>query len=64
MQQQQVRVPHLSNELIEKLDKDYPHKCPDHKMSEREIWMQVGARALVDKLKLHLQMDEEDTTEE
>ena len=36
--------------LIEDLDRRYPHKCPDPKMSDREIWMYAGQRAMVDHL--------------
>ena len=64
MLQTNTRVPTFSSDLINKLDQDYPNKCPDPLDDERSIWMRVGARRLVDKLKTHLTMDEEDATEE
>lgn len=40
-------LPVLSVDLIDQLDKLYPEACPDPSMSERDIWMAVGARKLV-----------------
>lgn len=40
----------LTEELVDGLDKLVPHRCPAVSQSEREIWMYVGKRALVDAL--------------
>lgn len=36
--------------LIETLNAEIPHRCPQPTDSEREIWMYAGKRALVDML--------------
>ena len=40
-------VPHIPNDLLEYLNKQYPERCPNVKQSERDIWRYVGARELV-----------------
>jgi hypothetical protein len=45
-------------QLIEKLDRDFPHRCPKPDQREREIWMNAGKRELVDHL-LYLKKKEE-----
>lgn len=42
--------PLLSKELLQELDKLYPHRCPDPRDSERELWMKAGERRLADVL--------------
>lgn len=37
-------------DLVEQLDKAIPERCPDPKMSERDIWIYVGKRLLVQSL--------------
>ena len=37
-------------ELLKWLNANYPERCPDIGMSEREIWMASGARHLVRRL--------------
>jgi hypothetical protein len=43
-------LPTYSVDLVNKLDQDYPDKCPDPKDSDREIWMKAGERRLVTRL--------------
>jgi|GEM_PF-5290296 len=44
------QLPTTIKGLLDELDTDYPHKCPKPDDTEREIWMKVGARQLVDNL--------------
>jgi hypothetical protein len=39
--------PPIDDALLKKLDEVYPESCPDPTVSEREIWMAVGARQVV-----------------
>ena len=39
--------PPIDEALLKKLDETHPEACPDPSATEREIWMQVGARQLV-----------------
>ena len=41
----------ITPEVLEELEAMYPDRCPQPSMSEREIWMAVGARGVVDTLK-------------
>lgn len=41
------KLPTLSVDLVAELDRLYPERCPDPNQSNREIWMEVGARNLV-----------------
>lgn len=43
-------MPATAAELIELLDQKYPHRCANPGDTEREIWMKVGKRQLVDEL--------------
>ena len=43
-------LPYTAKELIEQLDEQVPHRCPDPGMSDREIWLYAGKRQLVDAL--------------
>ena len=45
-------LPSSIPELIAKLDRDYPHKCPRIEESERAIFKYAGKRELVDTLKV------------
>lgn len=54
-------IPPFSANLIEELDKEYPHRCPDPSDNERQIWMKVGARQLVDRLLTRLKKTEQKT---
>jgi len=44
-------APPLDFATVAWLDKAYPHQLPTINMSEREIWMKVGQRQLVEQLK-------------
>ena len=43
--------PPIDEALVKKLDEVYPESCPDPAVSEREIWMAVGARQVVRMLR-------------
>ena len=49
-----------SSELIESLDKLYPHRCPRVGDTEREIFMYAGKRELIDTLKWTLKQIEDE----
>lgn len=42
--------PFIDPILMAELERRFPHRCPDPKDSEREIWMKAGERRLVDFL--------------
>jgi len=44
------KVPYLSVDLIDYIDKLMPERSPDPNDSEREVWMKAGERRLVRKL--------------
>jgi hypothetical protein len=46
----QRKLPDLSKDLIAVLDERFPSRCPDPKDSEREIWIKVGQRKVVEFL--------------
>ena len=39
--------PEVSKALLEHLDQRFPDRCPTECMNDREIWMEVGARRVV-----------------
>jgi hypothetical protein len=43
-------IPNDFNEIIQWLDAQYPDRCPKLEMSEREIWIAVGERKVVEVL--------------
>lgn len=45
------KLPDLSKDLIDALDVRFPVRMPDPKDSERDIWIKVGQRFVVDFLK-------------
>lgn len=45
------KLPDLSKDLIDALDERFPVRMADPKDSEREIWIKVGQRFVVDFLK-------------
>tara|TARA_R110002020_G_scaffold59068_1_gene161444 strand:+ start:475 stop:678 length:204 start_codon:yes stop_codon:yes gene_type:complete len=45
------KLPDLSKDLIDALDVRFPVRMADPKDSEREIWIKVGQRFVVDFLK-------------
>ena len=44
-------VPGIPKDLIEDLDRRFPHRCPRPEDSERGIWIYSGKRELVEFLK-------------
>jgi len=50
MNQDEIVLPALSQELINKLDKLFPDKCPLLTDPEREIWYKVGQRSVINYL--------------
>lgn len=47
----QEKIPHVSRELVERLEKAFPNRCPDQHDSNRAIWMAVGAAEVVKVLR-------------
>ena len=45
-------LPNVSDELLSYLRKVFPDQCPDARMTDREVWMAVGAARVVRKLAL------------
>ena len=43
--------PPIDEALLKQLDQVYPESCPDPSLSDREIWMAVGARQVVRMLR-------------
>jgi hypothetical protein len=53
--------PPIDEALVKKLDEVYPESCPDPALSDREIWMAVGARQVVRMLRaVYLEQQNED----
>ena len=50
MNQDEIVLPALSQELINKLDKLFPDKCPLLTDTDREIWYKVGQRSVINYL--------------
>ena len=46
----EIVLPALSQELINKLDKLFPDKCPLLTDTDREIWFKVGQRSVINYL--------------
>ena len=51
MNDKEIVLPALSKELIDKLDKVFPDKCPRLTDEDRSIWYKVGQRSVVNYLK-------------
>ena len=45
------KLPDLSRDLIDVLDARFPLRLPDPKDSERDIWIKVGQRKVIEFLK-------------
>jgi hypothetical protein len=43
--------PNFSRDFLEFLDEIYPNRVPSITMTDREIWIKVGQRSVVDYLK-------------
>ena len=53
--------PPIDEALLKKLDEVYPEACPRIQDSDRQIWMQVGARQVVCMLRaVYLEQQNED----
>ena len=50
MNNEEIVLPALSQDLINKLDKLFPDKCPLLTDSDREIWYKVGQRSVINYL--------------
>jgi hypothetical protein len=50
-----------SKVLVEQMDKQFPNRVPDPRWSDREIWMYVGQRSVVELMKRKLQEAEQGT---
>ena len=50
MTTEEIVLPALSQELINKLDKLFPDKCPLLTDTDREIWYKVGQRSVINYL--------------
>jgi len=46
----EIVLPALSQELINKLDKLFPDKCPLLTDTDREVWYKVGQRSVINYL--------------
>jgi len=47
---EEIVLPALSQELINKLDKLFPDKCPLLTDTDREVWYKVGQRSVINYL--------------
>ena len=53
--------PPIDEALLKQLDEVYPEACPDPSLSDRDIWMAVGARSVVRMLRaVYLEQQNED----
>jgi hypothetical protein len=43
-------IPHLSYDLIDKLDKEFPERCARAGMSIEDIWREAGRREVINAL--------------
>ena len=48
---EEIVLPALSKDLIDKLDKLYPDKCPLLTDDDRMVWFKVGQRSVITFLK-------------
>ena len=44
------KLPVRSSDLIDELDKTYPHRCRQYGEDEASHWLYAGKRALIDEL--------------
>jgi len=47
---EEIVLPALSTDLIDKLDKLYPDKCPLLTDDDRMVWFKVGQRSVINYL--------------
>ena len=50
MMNNEIVLPALSKDLIDKLDKLYPDKCPLLTDDDRMVWFKVGQRSVINYL--------------
>jgi hypothetical protein len=50
MMNEEIVLPVLSKDLIDKLDKLYPDKCPLLTDDDRMVWFKVGQRSVINYL--------------
>lgn len=50
--------PHIPADLIEALDTLFPLRAPDITWADRQIWVEVGQRRIVDFLREKLRVQE------
>jgi hypothetical protein len=50
MMNEELVLPPLSKDLIDKLDKLYPDKCPLLTDDDRMVWFKVGQRSVINYL--------------
>jgi hypothetical protein len=50
MMNNELVLPALSKDLIDKLDKLYPDKCPLLTDDDRMVWFKVGQRSVINYL--------------
>jgi hypothetical protein len=50
MMNEEIVLPALSKDLIDKLDKLYPDKCPLLTDDDRLVWFKVGQRSVINYL--------------
>jgi hypothetical protein len=50
MMNEEIVLPILSKDLIDKLDKLYPDKCPLLTDDDRMVWFKVGQRSVINYL--------------
>lgn len=43
-----LTLPATTAELLDQLDRLFPHRCPSVDQTDREIWLYAGQRALID----------------
>ena len=55
----EVKKPIISKEVIEYCDTIFPDRCPDIKLSEKEVWFKAGQRSVVNHLIKQKQIQEE-----
>jgi len=51
MMNNEIVLPALSKDLIDKLDKLYPDKCPLLTDDDRMVWFKVGQRSVINYLR-------------
>jgi hypothetical protein len=53
-------IPLIPSNLLDALDKLYPHRCPELTLDEKEVWFKAGQRSVIDFL-VAVKAEQEDT---